>query len=103
MIPKHVQASDFADPVDCIGPVDCATCVFVALADELPQKDRPGITVLPAYNGEYQNPPFEKINRLIESGPFDVEVAKTFALEQAAEAQQALDQHYLGKLAIKLN
>jgi hypothetical protein len=42
MIPKHVQASDFADPVDCIGPVDCATCVFVALADELPQKDRSG-------------------------------------------------------------
>jgi len=70
---------------------------------ELPEKDRPGITVLPAYNGEYQNPPFEKINRLIESGPFDIEVAKTFSLEQAADAQRALDDHYLGKLAITLN
>jgi len=69
---------------------------------ELPQKDRPGITVQ-AYNGETQNPPFEPINRLIESGPFDVEVAKTFSLEQAADAQRALDDHYLGKLAIKLN
>jgi NADPH:quinone reductase-like Zn-dependent oxidoreductase len=70
---------------------------------ELLQKDYPGITVLPAYNGEYQNPPFEEINRLIESGPFDVEVAKTFSLEQAADAQRALDDHYLGKLALKLN
>ncbi len=70
---------------------------------ELPEKDRPGITVLPAYNGEYQNPPFEQINRLIEAGPFDIEVAKTFSLEQAADAQRALDDHYLGKLAITLN
>jgi NADPH:quinone reductase-like Zn-dependent oxidoreductase len=69
---------------------------------ELPQKDRPGITVK-VYNGEYQNPPFEQINRLIESGPFDIEVAKTFSLEQAADAQRALDDHYLGKLAITLN
>ncbi len=69
---------------------------------ELPQKDHPGITVQ-AYNGEYQNPPFEKINRLIESGPFDIEVAKTFSLEQATDAQRALDDHYLGKLAITLN
>jgi NADPH2:quinone reductase len=71
-------------------------------AVELPQKDRPGITVQ-VYNGEYQNPPFEQINRLIESGPFDVEVAKTFSLDQAADAQRALDDHYLGKLAITLN
>jgi len=69
---------------------------------ELPQKDRSGFTVR-AYNGEYQNPPFEQINRLIESGPFDIEVAKTFSLEQAADAQRALDDHYLGKLAITLN
>ena len=69
---------------------------------ELPQKDHPGITVQ-VYNGEYQNPPFEQINRLIESGPFDIEVAKTFSLEQAADAQRALDGHYLGKLAITLN
>jgi NADPH:quinone reductase len=69
---------------------------------ELPQRDRPGITVQ-VYNGEYQHPPFEQINRLIESGPFDIEVAKTFSLDQAADAQRALDLHYLGKLAITLN
>ena len=55
---------------------------------ELPQKDHPGITVQ-AYNGEYQTPPFEKINRLIESGPFDIEVAKTFFLDQATDSQRA--------------
>src|SRR4029077_18799304 len=69
---------------------------------ELPQKDHPGITVQ-TYNGETQHPPFEQINRLIESGPFDIVVAKTFSLEQAADAQRALDNHYLGKLAITLN
>jgi len=70
---------------------------------ELQQTDLPGITVEAPYNGEYQNPPFEQINRLIDAGPFDIEVAKTFSLDQAADAQRALDDHYLGKLAIKLN
>ena len=44
-----------------------------------------------------------KLIALIESGPFDIEVAKTFSLEQVADAQRALDDHYLGKLAITLN
>jgi NADPH:quinone reductase len=43
----------------------------------------------------------EKLNRLIESGPFEVHVARTFALDQAAEAQRALDEHFLGKLALR--
>jgi hypothetical protein len=69
---------------------------------ELAEKDRPNITAH-AYDGEYQNPPFEAIHKLIASGPFDIEVAKTFSLEQAADAQRALDEHYLGKLAITMN
>ena len=38
----------------------------------------------------------DRLNRLIEAGPFHVEIARTFPLEQAAEAHRALDQHYLG-------
>jgi NADPH:quinone reductase len=44
---------------------------------------------------------FKKLNQLIESGPFEVHVPRIFSLEQAAEAHRALDQHYLGKLALR--
>jgi len=44
---------------------------------------------------------FKKLNQLIESGPFEVHVARIFSLEQAAEAHRALDQLYLGKLALR--
>jgi NADPH:quinone reductase-like Zn-dependent oxidoreductase len=42
-----------------------------------------------------------KLNHLIGSGPFEVHVARTFALDQAAMAHQALAEHYLGKLALR--
>ena len=42
-----------------------------------------------------------KLNRLIGSGPFEVHVARTFALDQAAAAHRALAEHYLGKLALR--
>ena len=44
-----------------------------------------------------------KLNRLIEAGPFEVHVARTFPLENAAEAHRALGQHYLGKLALRVS
>jgi NADPH2:quinone reductase len=44
----------------------------------------------------------KKLNQLIESGPFEVHVARIFSLEQAAQAHRALDEHYLGKLALRL-
>src|SRR5579863_5238833 len=62
-------------------------------------KERAGIT-LQSYDGEYNPPPFDKVNRLIDAGPFEVKVARTFTLDQAADAQRALDDHYLGKLAL---
>ena len=43
----------------------------------------------------------EKLNRLIESGPFEVHVARTFPLDKAADAHRELDKHYLGKLALR--
>ena len=62
-------------------------------------EERPGIKIQ-SFDGEYNPPPFEKLNRLIEAGPFEVHVARTFTLDQAVEAQRALDDHYLGKLAL---
>lgn len=61
---------------------------------------RPGVAVK-AYVGDDARPKdFEKLNRLIESGAFEVHIARTFPLEHAAEAHRALDEHYLGKLAL---
>lgn len=47
----------------------------------------------------------DKINRMIEGGPFEVHIGNTYAfsLEEIKEAHQALDKHYLGKLALKFN
>jgi len=55
------------------------------------------------YNAEPDPGTFAKLNKLIEGGPFEVHIARTFKLEDAAEAQRALESHYIGKLALALN
>jgi NADPH:quinone reductase len=60
-----------------------------------------------AYDGMPDPQAIKKLNRLIESseppgtGPFEVHVARSFPLEQAAEAHRALEEHYLGKLVLQ--
>ncbi len=61
---------------------------------------RPGVKVH-AYDGDPDPEIIKKLNRLIESGPFEVHVARTFPLDQAGEAQQALARHHLGKYALR--
>ena len=61
---------------------------------------RPGIAVK-SYDGEASPEVMEKLNALIEKGPFRVHVARTFPLEQASEAHRALEGHYLGKIALR--
>jgi len=68
---------------------------------ELELKGRPEITVQ-SYNSDPDRDAIQKLNRLIEAGPFKVHVARTFKLDQAASAHRALNQHYLGKLALRL-
>ena len=63
---------------------------------------REGVKVT-GYNAESDPQTFAKLNELIDGGPFEVHIARTFKLENAAEAQQALNTHYLGKLALVLN
>jgi NADPH:quinone reductase len=63
---------------------------------------RPGIR-LSSYDAIRGHPATAKLHRLISSGPFEIHVARTFPLEQVAEAHRQLDQHYLGKLALRLN
>jgi NADPH:quinone reductase-like Zn-dependent oxidoreductase len=61
-----------------------------------------GVKVV-SYNGEPKPQTFAKLNELIDGGPFEVHIARTFKLEDAANAQKALNDHYLGKLALALS
>jgi NADPH:quinone reductase-like Zn-dependent oxidoreductase len=56
-----------------------------------------------SYDGTPTAQTIQKLNGIIEAGPFEVHVARMFPLEQAADAQHALEEHYLGKIALKPN
>jgi NADPH:quinone reductase len=45
----------------------------------------------------------DKLNRLIQSGQFEVHVAHAYPLEEATQAHKALNTHYLGKLALRVD
>ncbi|MEH2183969.1 quinone oxidoreductase family protein [Nostoc sp.] len=45
----------------------------------------------------------DELNRLIDVGEFQVHIAQTFALEEAAQAQSAMKQHYLGKIVLRVS
>jgi NADPH:quinone reductase-like Zn-dependent oxidoreductase len=63
---------------------------------------RPGVEFI-RYNGTRSQDATDKLNRLIDSGPFDVHVARTFPFEQVADAHRALTTHYVGKLALRVS
>lgn len=63
---------------------------------------RPGLQ-LSSFNGDPDAEIIKRLSRLIESGPFEAHVARTFPLAQAAEAHHALGHHYLGKLALRVS
>ncbi len=44
-----------------------------------------------------------RLNELMNDGPLEVHIARTFLLDQAVEAHRMLNQHYLGKLALRTN
>jgi NADPH:quinone reductase-like Zn-dependent oxidoreductase len=56
---------------------------------------------LQSYDGTPTPDAIARLNALIEQGPFEVHVARTFPLDRAADAHQALGHHFLGKLAIR--
>jgi NADPH:quinone reductase-like Zn-dependent oxidoreductase len=69
---------------------------------DAPQTKPPDGVKVVSYDGEPDPQKFAKLNELIDGGPFEVHIARTFKLEDAAKAQQALNDHYLGKLALVL-
>ncbi len=66
-----------------------------------PEPKAPEGVTIESYDGMPSPQVFDKLNRLIESGPFEVHIDRTFTLEQVAEAHRALQTHFLGKLALR--
>jgi NADPH:quinone reductase-like Zn-dependent oxidoreductase len=67
----------------------------------MPEPKAPPTVQLTRYDVEVDRKAIERLNRLIEAGPFEVHVARTFPLDQAAESHRALGAHFLGKLALR--
>ncbi|RWO10488.1 MAG: hypothetical protein EOS07_10780 [Mesorhizobium sp.] len=63
---------------------------------------RPGVELI-RYNGARSLDATDKLNRLIDSGPFDVHVARTFPFDRVVDAHRALATHYVGKLALRVS
>lgn len=61
--------------------------------------ERPGVTVR-AYDGETGPRQLQRLNELIEAGPFEVHVAEKFPLGQAAEAHRRLQTSFSGRLLL---
>jgi NADPH:quinone reductase len=68
----------------------------------MPEPKAPAGVRIEAYDGEGGREPIRRLNQLIEAGPFEVHVDRTFPLEQAAAAQAALAEHHLGKIALRV-
>src|SRR5690348_15131987 len=68
----------------------------------MPEPTAPDGVKIEAYDGEGGRALIDKLNSLIESGPFAVHVDKTFPLEAAGEAHKALTEHHLGKIALRI-
>jgi NADPH:quinone reductase-like Zn-dependent oxidoreductase len=68
----------------------------------MPEPKAPGRVSTKAYDGEGGRELIDRLNQLIEAGPFDVHVHRIFPLDQVAQAQAALEEHHLGKIALRV-
>ena len=68
----------------------------------MPEPTAPDGVAIEAYDGENNAALIERLNGLIDSGPFEVHVDRTFRLEEAGKAHKALTEHHLGKIALRI-
>ena len=68
----------------------------------MPAPNAPDRVNAEAYDGEGGRDAIARLNELIDAGPFEVRVHRVFPLEQAAEAHAALEEHHLGKIALRV-
>ncbi|HEY6119164.1 MAG TPA: NADP-dependent oxidoreductase [Pyrinomonadaceae bacterium] len=68
----------------------------------MPEPTAPEGVEIKAYDGETSPALIARLNALIDSGPFEVHVDRTFRLDEAGEAHKALTEHHLGKIALRI-
>jgi NADPH:quinone reductase-like Zn-dependent oxidoreductase len=68
----------------------------------MPEPAAPEDVAIEAYDGETSPQLIDRLNKLIESGPFQVQVDRTFRLEEVGKAHEALTKHHLGKIALRI-
>lgn len=68
-----------------------------------PEPEAPHGVEATAYNGLPDPDILREMNRLIDSGPFRVLVEETFSMRDASDAHRRLEDHYVGKLAIRIS
>ena len=68
----------------------------------MPEPTAPDGVAIEAYDGETSRALIDRLNELIDAGPFDVHVDRTFRLEEASKAHKALTEHHLGKFALRI-
>lgn len=69
----------------------------------MPEPTAPDGVATEAYDGEVSPALINRLNALIESGPFEVHVGRTYPLEEANKAHNALAEHLLGKIALRID
>jgi len=57
---------------------------------------------LDAYNADPDPDIMERLNRLVERGPFEVHIAGIFPLEEIGKAMEAVGGHHLGKIILRV-
>lgn len=61
----------------------------------------PGAT-MSYYDGDRSPTATDRLNAIIEASSFEVHVARTFPMERIKDAHRALNDHYVGKLALEV-
>lgn len=68
----------------------------------MPEPTAPDGVKVEAYDGEFSKTLIDRLNELINAGPFEVQVDRTFSMDEAAQAHKALAEHHLGKIALRI-
>jgi NADPH:quinone reductase len=55
-----------------------------------------------SYDGLPGREVFDRLNRLVESGPFQVEIGRTYSMDEMKAAMQDVQKHHVGKLALRI-
>ncbi|RIQ36933.1 quinone oxidoreductase family protein [Jiangella rhizosphaerae] len=67
-----------------------------------PMPVTPPRAMVSSYDADTTRAATDRLNAIIETSAFEVHVARTFPLERVQDAHRALNDHYVGKLALEV-